>query len=218
MTATPQRAVQGPAQRRTQRLAFTGTITGAGSTSGTRVVVGHWRRSPLGAFADAMVETAEGHRVLVAPRQDVADLVAATYSFDEVRVEPVECVAVPTWLTFSSTSLRLSVGVGRRTPTGWALRAVPRPVAVAPAWTLVTDPAARLLQRGVRTRGRAGAGPEARREWYGATDHHRVHALAGWWEDAPLGSLADVSPPTSFGFSSSPAAPSRTELVSTIEL
>lgn len=209
---------QRPAQLRTRRLVFTGTITGVGSTSGLRVVIGHWRRSPLGAFADAMVQTAEGHRVLLAPRQDVADMVASTYSFDEVRVEPVECVAVPSWQTFASTSLRLSVGVGRRTATGWALRAVPRPVAAAPAWTLVTDPAARLLQRGVRTRGRTGQWPETRREWYGATDHHRVHALAGRWEDVALGSLADVSPATSFGFSSSPAAPSRTDVVTTIEL
>lgn len=201
-----------------QRLAFAGTITGVGSSSGTRVVVGHWHRSPLGAFADAMVETADGHRVLLAPREDVADLVASTYSFDEVRVEPVECVAVPTWSTFASPSLRLAVGVGRRTALGWALRAVPRPLAVAPAWTLVTDPAARVLQRGVRTRGRTGEGAEARREWYGATDHHHVRSLAGWWEDAPLGTLAPLTPPVSFGFSSSPAAPSRTAVVSTIEL
>ncbi len=206
-----------PQQRRTLRLAFTGTITGVGSTAGTRVVVGHWRRSPLGAFADAMVETADGHRVLVAPSRDVADLVASTYSFDEVRVEPVECVAVPTWLTFASPSLRLAVGVGRRTPLGWALRAVPRPLAAAPAWTVVTDPAARVLQRGVRTRGRTGEGPDARREWYGATDHHRVRTLAGWWQEAPLGALAPVTPGTSFGFSSSPVAPSRTDVVSTVE-
>lgn len=204
--------------RRAERLAFTGTITGVGSSSGTRVVVGHWHRSPLGAFADAMIETADGHRVLVAPREDVADLVASTYAFDEVRVEPVECVAVPTWLTFASSSLRIAVGVGRRTPLGWALRAVPRPLATAPAWTVVTDPAARVLQRGVRTRGRTGAGPGARREWYGATDHHRVGSLAGWWEDAPLGMLAAVAPPTSFGFSSSPVVPSRTDVVSTVEL
>lgn len=201
-----------------QRLTFAGTITGVGSSSGTRVVVGHWQRSPLGAFADAMVETADGHRVLLARRADVADLVASTYSFDEVRVEPVECVAAPTWLTFASPSLRLAVGVGRRTLLGWALRAVPRPLAAAPAWTLVTDPAARVLQRGVRTRGRTGQGTDARREWYGATDHHRVRSLAGWWEGAPLGTLAPVTPPASFGFSSSPAAPSRTAVVSTIEL
>lgn len=207
----------------TERLTFRGTITGVGSTSGTRVVVGHWHRSPMGAFADAMVETAEGRRVLLAPRQDVVDLVAATYTFDEVRVEPVECVATPTWLTFASTSLQLSVGVGGRTLLGWALRAVPRPLAEAPAWTLVTDPVARVAQRGVRTRGRTGpaAGGDAggqRREYYGATDHHHVTSLAGWWQGEPLGALARVEPPASFGFSSSPAAPSRTTVVSTIRL
>ncbi len=167
---------------RAERWAFTGEITGVGSTSGTRVVVGHWRTSPLGAFADAMVETAEGHRVLIAPRDDVAELVASTYDFDEVRVEPLECVAVPTWLTFASPSLRLAVGVGDRTWLGRALRAVPAPVATAPAWTAVTDPLARLTQQGVRTRGRTRSGGETRREFYGATDQHAVrlgHRLVG---------------------------------------
>ena len=72
-----------------QRLRFTGAIAGVGSTSGVRFVVGRWTESPLGSFADVMVEDATGHRVLIAPRQQVADFVASTYSFDEVRVEPV---------------------------------------------------------------------------------------------------------------------------------
>ena len=66
-----------------------GAIAGVGSTSGVRVVVGRWDRSPLGAFADAMVAEADGRRVLLAPSQEVADFVAATYSFDEVRIEPL---------------------------------------------------------------------------------------------------------------------------------
>ena len=52
---------------RVSRLRFAGRIAGVGSTSGVRVVVGHWHSSPLGAFADVMVETASGHRVLLAP-------------------------------------------------------------------------------------------------------------------------------------------------------
>jgi hypothetical protein len=43
-----------------QRERFEGQIAGLGSTSGMRVVVGHWARSPFGAFADAMVERADG--------------------------------------------------------------------------------------------------------------------------------------------------------------
>ena len=38
-----------------QRERFEGQIAGLGSTSGVRVVVGHWARSPFGAFTDAMV-------------------------------------------------------------------------------------------------------------------------------------------------------------------
>ena len=43
---------------------FVGEIAGAGTTSGTRLVIGHWPTSPFGPIADAMVEDADGHRVL----------------------------------------------------------------------------------------------------------------------------------------------------------
>ena len=52
------------------RQRFSGAIAGTGSTSGVRVVVGHWHDTPLGAFSDAMVETAAGHRVLLAPHAE----------------------------------------------------------------------------------------------------------------------------------------------------
>ena len=46
------------------RQRFEGFIAGVGSTSGIRVVVGHWPRSPFGSFTDAMVERADGRRTL----------------------------------------------------------------------------------------------------------------------------------------------------------
>ena len=55
------------------RQRFHGAIAGIGSTSGTRIVVGRWDRSPWGAFADLMVETPTGHRVLIAPSEQVAE-------------------------------------------------------------------------------------------------------------------------------------------------
>lgn len=199
------------------RWTFDGTITGVGSSSGVRVVLGRWSRSPFGGFADAMVETNAGHRVLLAPTPRVADFVAATYSFDEVRVEALECVVTPTWLTAGSASLQLAVGIGRRTPLGWLLRTVPTPVATAPAWCAVTDPVARVLLPGVRTRGRTGTGAQARREFYGATDHHRLVSLVGSFDASPLGELARVDPPPGFGFSSSPPTPSITTVTTTVE-
>ena len=92
---------------------------------------------------------------------------------------------------------------------------MPRRVATAPAWAIVTDPFARILLRGVRTRGTAGNG---RREYYGATDLHRLVNLAGSWRGADLGALAPVSPEPGFGFGSTPERPSVTSLVTTIDL
>lgn len=196
------------------RSRFRGFIAGAGSTSGVRVVLGHWPTTPLGPFSDAMVETAGGHRVLLAPREEVADFIAATYVFDEVRIEPFEVVTSPGAWSVRSPSLALDLAVGRRTALGAALGAVPSRLAESPAWCTLTDPVARVALRGVRTRGVARAG---RREWYGATDARVVTSLSGSFDGAGLGSLAPVDPPCRFGFSSTPRRPSVTTVVTTVE-
>ncbi len=217
---------------------FEGRIAGVGSTSGVRIVVGWWHESPFGGFADAMVERADGHRLLLAPSQEVADLVAGTYVFDEVRIEPIDVVAAsagevldstgerargktpverPSTLgtiwTVGSPSLHLQVEVGGRTGVGRLLRLVPRRVATSPLWATAIDPVARVVMRGVRTRGVARAG---RREYYGAVDAHSVRAISGTLDGIPLGDLAPVDPPCRFGFSSTPRTPSVTDVVTTI--
>lgn len=198
-----------------KRSRFRGHIAGMGSGSGVRLVVGRWTSSPLGSFADVMVETADGHRVLLAPNQQVADFVAATYSFDTLRIEEVgvDEATEGRW-SVRSPSLELDVAFGGRTWLGRLLRLVPRRVAESPAWCTVTDLVARVVLRGVRTRGSAGGG---RREWYGATDHRAVVGLSGSFDGVDLGQLRPVLPPPRFGFSSTPAAPSITEVVTTVE-
>ncbi len=198
-----------------RRLRFHGAIAGVGSTSGVRVVVGHWRRSPYGEFSDAMVEASSGHRVLLAPTDEVAEFVVATYTFDEVRVEPFAVDERPDEWRVRSASLELTLRLGGRTALGRLLRLVPEPVATRPAWSAAADPFGRVLMRGVRTRGTAQPG---RREWYGATDVRAVDALAGRFDGQDLGRLAPVDPPCRFGFSSTPRRPSVTELVTTVEL
>jgi hypothetical protein len=196
------------------RSRFRGHIAGLGSTSGTRVVVGHWPDTPLGPFSDAMVETASGHRVLLAPRPEVRDFIAATYSFDEVRLEPVEVTVAGRVWSFRSASLTADFTAGRRTALGAALRCVPGSVAASPAWCTVTDPVARVVMDGVRTRGTAGNG---RREWYGATDARAVVELSGAFDGTDLGALANVDPPCRFGFSSTPTRPTLTTVVTTVQ-
>ncbi|KQU65236.1 hypothetical protein [Phycicoccus sp. Root101] len=201
------------------RQRFHGRIAGVGSTSGVRVVVGRWDRSPMGAFADVMLEQPDGHRVLLAPDTAVAAFVSDTYVFDEVVVTGVDVSPVAGGMgqgwAVTAGELRLSFTLGRRAPLGWALRALPTPVASSTAFATAADPVARTLLRGVSTRGQARSG---RREWYGALDLHRVTSLTGSWRGTDLGELAPVDPPCRFGFSSTPRAPGVTSVVTTVEV
>ncbi|MFE3638875.1 hypothetical protein [Streptomyces sp. NPDC059168] len=194
-------------------LRFDGWIAGLGTSSGTRLVLGHWVRSPFGPFSDVMLERADGHRLLLAPTPRVARFVAATYTFDEVRVVPVRVHADGRcWSVEAEPPLRLRFAVGRRGAAGLLLRAVPAVLATSPAWTAVTDPPARLLL-GVRTRGSAGGG---RREWYGARDLHALTSATAVFEGRELGALAPVSPPVRFGFGSTPRRPSLVRVTTTV--
>lgn len=192
---------------------FAGQILGVGSASGVRVVVGRWPDSPFGPFADAMVERPDGHRVLLAPSEAVRNFVAGTYTFDETRIEPFEVDDGLAGWRVRSTSLTLDAALGRRTPLGVLLRAVPGPVAQSPAWASLIDPIARTVLRGVRTRGVAR---EGRREFYGASDVRAVTSIEGRFDGASLGELRPVYPPCRFGFSSTPRRPSLTTVVTTV--
>ncbi len=197
------------------RHRFAGHIAGVGSTSGVRVVVGHWPHSPLGAFTDVMVAEADGTRVLLAPDTRVADFVARTYDFDRVVVGPVTAQVDARAWQVEGPELSLRLDLGRRTALGRLLRLVPRRLATAPGWSGLTDPVARVVLRGVRTRGSAGSG---RREFYGATDLHAVVGLAGSWRGTALGGLAPVAPEPGFGFGSTPERPSVTAVTTTVEV
>ena len=197
------------------RQLFSGAIAGVGSSSGVRVVVGRWQSSPLGAFADVMLAEPDGTRVLLAPSAEVAEFVSTTYHFDRVEIGPVEVTGGDTRWQVTAPGLVLDLDLGPRPVLGWLLRLVPQRLATAPAWAAVTDPVARVLLRGVRTRGTAGNG---RREYYGATDLHGVTSASGTWRGGDLGRLAPVTPEPGFGFGSTPRRPSVTALVTTVVL
>src|SRR6478735_175739 len=186
------------------RWRFDGEITGLGTGSGVRIVVGHWSRSPFGEFTDVMVELADGHRVLLAPSDAVRDFVTATYVFDETVITPVRR---------SRSGGTRTVEVGARTALGRLLNLIPRAVASAPWFCVVSDPIARAALRGVRTRGTAGNG---RREYYGAVDQRRLVGMSASSRGRDLGPLRPVDPPVRFGFGSTPRTPAVTSIVTTI--
>ncbi|GAP47530.1 hypothetical protein [Streptomyces azureus] len=200
---------------RRPRLRFDGWIAGVGTSSGTRVVLGHWQRSPFGPFSDVMIERADGERLLLAPSRRTADFVSGTYSFDTVRVVPVDVsVADDTW-TVTAGPLELRFTVGRRRPAGVLLRGVPGVLAARPAWAALTNGPAHLLPTHVRTRGRAGG---LRREWYGVRDMRPVGVVSAVFEGLDLGVTAPVEPPVRFGFGSVPRKPTLTRVTTTVEL
>jgi hypothetical protein len=184
---------------------FDGFIAGLGTPAGLRVVVGHWPSSPFGAFTDVMVERADGHRMLLASTAEVAGFVAATYTFDEVCQVPVDASVSDDRWTVHGGPLDLAFTVGRRSPLGMLLRAVPPRLATDPRWISAIDVVARHVLPGVRTWGSAGQG---RREYYAARDLHRITGARITWDGADQGGLTPVDPPVRFGFGSTPRAPS----------
>ncbi|KAF0960944.1 hypothetical protein [Rhodococcus sp. T7] len=196
------------------RWRFDGEITGLGTGSGVRIVVGHWPRSPLGEFTDVMVEHADGLRVLLAPSDAVRDFVTATYTFDRTVITPVHYTRSGDRRTVRAGDLHVRFEVGARTPLGHLLNLVPRTVASAPWFCAVSDPIARVVLSGVRTRGTAGNG---RREFYGAIDQRRLAGISATWCGENLGALTPVDPPVRFGFGSTPRTPAVTSIVTTID-
>lgn len=198
-----------------QRLVFDGHIAGFGTEAGVRFVVGVWRSSPFGSFADVMVQTTDDVRVLLAPSDEVAEFVSATYSFDSVRVGPVTAELQAGRLTVRTAELDVAVGLGGPARFDGLLRLVPAPLARAPWWLRVINPIAGVLVPGVHTAGTAGNG---RREYYGVHRTRRIESVSGTFEGTALGGYADLHPPVAFGFSSAPTDPQLVSVTTTIDL
>lgn len=193
---------------------FDGWIAGLGTASGTRIVVGRWRRSPFGSFTDVMVEGADGHRRLIAPTREIADFVASTYNFDSIEIAHVGVTQKRREWAVSAGHLHVAFELGRRSPLGWLLRAIPAPLCRSRLWVRAIDWPARTLMPGVRTVGSAGNG---RREYYGARDLVPITASTAWLDGQDLGPLAKVDPPVRFGFGSVPPAPALVRVTTTVD-
>lgn len=196
-----------------QRLTFDGWIAAVGTGSGTRVVVGHWPRSPFGPFSDVMLERPDGRRLLLAPTARTTQYIAGVYHFDEVRTAPVRVHRRESVWDIAAGPLELRFRVGRPAALGMALRAVPRPLARRPLWAAVADLPARLVT-GTRTRGSSRPGY---RQWYSADGLWPIIAADASFDGTDLGPLAPVAPPVRFGFGSAPATAALVRVLSTVE-
>lgn len=198
-----------------ERVVFTGHIAGFGTRSGVRFVVGSWLQSPFGRFADVMVETADGVRTLLAPSQEVADFVSATYTFDRIELGAVTVEHSDDGFDVTGPRLRVTGTLGAPAPFDWLLRLVPAPLSRAPLWLRMIDPIASRMISGVHTAGSAGNG---RREYYGVRRTRRIAVVRGRFGDVDLGGVAELAPPVRFGFSSAPPTPQLVSVTTTIDL
>lgn len=180
-----------------------------------RFVVGSWRQSPFGPFADVMVEDSAGERTLLAPTAEVAEFVSQTYAFDRVELGAVTATLGSDDFVVTAPGLQLRGELGEPAPFDWLLRTVPAGLATSPSWLRLIDPVAARLVPGVRTSGSAGHG---RREYYGVRRARLVTAVSGTFGGADLGGLARLEPPVRFGFSSAPPTPQLVSVTTTIDV
>jgi hypothetical protein len=197
-----------------QRWIFDGHIAGIGTASGLRAVVGMWKQSPFGPFADAMVQLPSGHRILLAPTEEVGGFIGAVYNFDEIRIVPLAASHAARQLAVDAGPLQIRARLGSRTRLGTAARLVPRALAVHPRWLRAVSPVAARILPGVHTAGSARGG---RQEYYGVTDLHRIDSAGVSWDGADAGPLSAIRPAVGFGFSSVPEEPGMVRVRTTIE-
>ncbi|MGV0109551.1 MULTISPECIES: hypothetical protein [unclassified Arthrobacter] len=192
---------------------FEGHIAGIGTASGTRLVIGRWDASPFGAFTDVMMEDSAGVRTLLAPSREIADYVGATYTFDDVVLLEIVSSLDSSRLLVDAGDLQVQAEVGPVTLLGRLLGVLPSRLATHPRWLALINPVASLLVKGVATAGSAGNG---RTEYYGVTSARSLTGATASWRGSDLGTLAAVSPPVRFGFSSAPPRPQLVTVTTTI--
>ena len=176
-----------------------GSITSVGFASGHRFVIGDWRDSPIGPFADLMWAQPDGHRVLLAEPAAAAHIVSV-YPFDEVRDQAVRAERNGRIYTVRSDGLKLEMKIGLAT-----LRLPPRPrsfTATVENWC-----ARKLLD--VRTHGTSPTGVV---EWYRTRSARRVVTATASLEGVDLGALTPLDRPLGFGFTDPPRQPSHVKL------
>ena len=176
-----------------------GSITSVGFASGHRFVIGDWRQSPIGPFADVMWARPDGKRVLLG-EAGAAAFVNSVYPFDEVQDEPVTTEHDGRSYSVRSGGLQLGMEIGLAT-----LSLPPRPrwlTATVENWC-----ARKLLD--VRT---YGTSPTGVVEWYRTRTARRVIAATASLDSTDLGELAPLDRPLGFGLTDPPRQPSHVRL------
>ncbi len=200
---------------------FSGLIAAAGWASGEQVVVGLWRRSPLGPLVDVMWVRPDGERVLLAPREEVRAYVASLYRFERTEVVAIRGGWSGRHVTVTAGPLELTLRPGRRDWRSWLFALRPLPLRRSPRWIAVEDrlvaPLGGLLLGGVDGVRLAGRAPGGQREWYGIDDYRALTGGALRVDGRDAGALADLRGDLGVGLSAFPTRPALVNVTTLIE-
>lgn len=190
---------------------FEGLIAGGGFGDAHAVVVGLWRRSPLGRFVDVMWVDPTGRRTLLAPSVAVRDYIGGLYEFDEAHVVALRGGWDGDAVTVTAGPLRVHLVAGPRDLRSWLFALRPKPLRRSPAWIGLEDRLARPIvgrllggADGVRA---AGVAPGGQREWYGVDDYRPVRAGQLTVAGIDAGRLSRLPSPLGVGLSAFPRQP-----------
>jgi hypothetical protein len=200
---------------------FQGSIAAAGFASGDQVVVGAWRRSPLGRVLDVMWVRPDGERVLLAPSPAVRDHVADLYTFERTEVVPTSVHRDGPSLRVAAGPLVLELTPGPADVRSWLLALRPGWLRRSPAWIEVEDrlvaPLGGPLLGGAQGVHLAGRAPGGQREWYGVADYRTLVDGSLRIEGDDAGGLRNLGPGLGVGLSDFPAVPALVAVDTLIE-
>ena len=184
---------------------FEGRISSSGFASGDRIVVGDWKKSPLGSFTNVMWAKPDGARVLLSPSQKHADYVSALYNFEQVHIVPIEVIRQSKSIEIKAPPLNIKLHWGME----FGLP-IPRP-----RWFISTvEQWFAKAYFGTSTHGLTCNGL---REWYCIYSLSKIKHSSAVCEGIDLGNPSNFEISACFGFSEPPKKPSSVRLGSIIE-
>ena len=200
---------------------FEGMIAAGGFASGEQTVVGLWRDSPLGSFVDVMWFRPDGHRVLLAPNEAVADYVSTVYDFDEVRAVAVRGGWTGEAVDVEAGPVHVQLVAGHRNWRSWLFGARPRFLRRQRWWIELEDrlvaPLGDPLLGGAEGVALSGTTSSGRREWYSIDDHRWIVRGRLTVDGDDAGELTELRPGLRVGVSDFPTRPALVNVVTLIE-
>ena len=184
---------------------FEGRISASSFSTGERIVIGDWSKSPLGKFVNIMWARPNGRRILISPSEKCAEYVSKIYSFEEVIIQPIEIKRNTNKIEIKALDLKLIFE--------WK-SFFPLPIN-RPRWFISTiENFIGNLVFGSKTFGKTRDG---RKEWYMIKGISFISKAHGENRGESFGTIEYHKIPALFGFSEPPKRPSSVKVVSLIE-